>query len=237
MRTASTRRLLATARRPRGRGRRRHGDRRGRRRSRVRCRRPKPLAGALHDGAHGARRSPGSPPTSRFTNNLIGASELRGRPSDPILQRRHRPTVAVGDHRLRLELQSNNGDAQIVVDQQLVLDLGPVVQHRLQGHAARRSSASRRRRQTKSAATPDDGIPTVAADPDRPEQADEARQRVRRHSRPTSAGQAAYTRQHLAQARRRPARLGRRSPGTRSSGVPLRVGDLRPQQPARRCSS
>lgn len=49
-----------------------------------------------------------------FTNHLIGASNLQG--SDPLLQGASgRLWFSPGTHQLRLELQSNNGDAQVLV--------------------------------------------------------------------------------------------------------------------------
>ena len=48
-----------------------------------------------------------------FTNHLIGASSLQG--SDPILSGASGRLWLSTDGRLRLELQSDNGDAQVVV--------------------------------------------------------------------------------------------------------------------------
>jgi hypothetical protein len=53
-----------------------------------------------------------------FTNGLIGSSEIEG-PSDPLLQGgsgRLWLSSTPGDHRLRIELQSDDGDAQLVFD-------------------------------------------------------------------------------------------------------------------------
>jgi hypothetical protein len=49
-----------------------------------------------------------------FTNHLIDASNIQG--SDPLLQGAHGRLWMSSDHRLRLELQSDNGDAQVVVN-------------------------------------------------------------------------------------------------------------------------
>ncbi len=73
---------------------------------------PKRLAQAIHD-ALAAPKVAGISARITFTNHLIDASNLQG--SDPVL------TGATGrlwlsGHRLRLELQSDNGDAQVVVD-------------------------------------------------------------------------------------------------------------------------
>ncbi len=74
---------------------------------------PSPLAKAVH-GALGAPAVSGITARVSFTNHLIDSSNIQG--SDPIL------TGATGriwlsrDHRVRLELQSNNGDAQAVLN-------------------------------------------------------------------------------------------------------------------------
>ena len=87
----------------------------------VRCRRPSRWPRAA-PGARGAAVT-GITADISFTNNLIDASNFTGEPSDPILQGATGRLWLSGDHRLRLELQSDNGDAQIVVNKQLVLDL------------------------------------------------------------------------------------------------------------------
>jgi outer membrane lipoprotein-sorting protein len=74
----------------------------------------RPLAGAIHS-ALGARSVPGITARISFTNHLIGSSNIQG--SDPILTgATGRLWLSTTDHRLRLELQSNNGDAQVVVN-------------------------------------------------------------------------------------------------------------------------
>jgi outer membrane lipoprotein-sorting protein len=72
----------------------------------------KPLAQAIHDALR-APKATGITADITFSNHLIDSSNIQG--SDPIL------TGATGrlwlsDHRLRIELQSDNGDAQVVVD-------------------------------------------------------------------------------------------------------------------------
>lgn len=72
---------------------------------------PRPLADAIH-AALAAPAPEGISARISFTNNLIGSSDIQG--SDPLL------TGATGrlwisQRSLRLELQSDNGDAQIVV--------------------------------------------------------------------------------------------------------------------------
>jgi outer membrane lipoprotein-sorting protein len=79
---------------------------------------PKPasLADALHHGLS-AKAPTGITADITFTNNLIGSANFTGGPSDPILQGASGRLWISADGRLRLELQSSNGDAQIAVNQ------------------------------------------------------------------------------------------------------------------------
>jgi outer membrane lipoprotein-sorting protein len=73
-----------------------------------------PLANAIHQ-ALGAKPVLGISARISFTNHLIDATNIQG--SDPILQGasgRLWLSLAPGDHRVRLELQGDNGDAQLV---------------------------------------------------------------------------------------------------------------------------
>ncbi|MGI8429417.1 MAG: LolA family protein [Solirubrobacteraceae bacterium] len=72
----------------------------------------KPLAGAIHD-ALGAPAPAGITAQISFTNHLIDSSNLQG--SDPILTGATGRLWLSSDHRLRIELQSDNGDAEVVV--------------------------------------------------------------------------------------------------------------------------
>ncbi len=74
---------------------------------------PKPLAQAVHD-ALAANSVSGISADIKFTNRLIDASNIQG--SDPILSGATGRLWLSSDHRLRLELQSDRGDAQIVVN-------------------------------------------------------------------------------------------------------------------------
>lgn len=74
---------------------------------------PRSLASALHR-ALAAPAVKGISADVTFTNNLIDASSLPG--SDPLLKGASGRLWLAGDHRLRLELQSSAGDAQIVVN-------------------------------------------------------------------------------------------------------------------------
>jgi hypothetical protein len=73
----------------------------------------KPLANALHD-ALTAKSISGISADVTFTNHLIDSSNLQG--SDPLLTGASGRLWLSSDHRLRLELQSDIGDAQIVVN-------------------------------------------------------------------------------------------------------------------------
>jgi outer membrane lipoprotein-sorting protein len=76
---------------------------------------PKPLATAVHD-ALSAKPVNGITAHIQFTNNLISSANFTGESIDPILQGASGRLWLSGDHQLRLELQSNNGDAQVVVN-------------------------------------------------------------------------------------------------------------------------
>ena len=75
----------------------------------------KPLAQAVH-GALSAPAVTGITADISFTNNLITSADFTGGPSDPILQGATGRLWLSKGH-LRLELQSDNGDAQVVVNQ------------------------------------------------------------------------------------------------------------------------
>ncbi len=72
---------------------------------------PKRLAQAIHD-ALAAPKVAGITARISFTNHLIDASNLQG--SDPLLSGAT-GRLWLSGHNLRLELQSDNGDAQVVV--------------------------------------------------------------------------------------------------------------------------
>jgi outer membrane lipoprotein-sorting protein len=74
---------------------------------------PKRLAGAIRE-ALGSPAVNGITASISFTNHLIDSSNLQG--SDPILSGASGRLWVSNDHRLRLELQSTNGDAQVVVN-------------------------------------------------------------------------------------------------------------------------
>ena len=77
---------------------------------------PKPPPTSLAKAVHSALAAPtvqGVTARISFTNHLIGASSLQG--SDPILSGASGRLWLSNDGRMRLELQSDNGDAQAVV--------------------------------------------------------------------------------------------------------------------------
>jgi outer membrane lipoprotein-sorting protein len=74
---------------------------------------PKPLAQAVHD-ALAAPQVNGISARITFTNHLIDSSAIQG--SDPLLTGGSGRLWLSSDHRLRVELQSDNGDAQAVVN-------------------------------------------------------------------------------------------------------------------------
>jgi hypothetical protein len=76
---------------------------------------PKPLARAVHD-ALAAQAVKGITADVSFTNNLISAADIPGETADPLLQgTRHGRVWLSDDGRLRIELQGDNGDANLVV--------------------------------------------------------------------------------------------------------------------------
>ena len=73
---------------------------------------PKPLAQAIH-AALAAPRVQGISASIKFTNSLIGSSEIQG--TDPLLSGATGRVWLSNDHQVRLELQGDNGDANLVI--------------------------------------------------------------------------------------------------------------------------
>jgi outer membrane lipoprotein-sorting protein len=73
-----------------------------------------PLAQAVHSGL-AAPAVTGITADISFTNNLISSGDFTGGPTDPILQGATGRLWLSNDHRMRLELQSSNGDAEILI--------------------------------------------------------------------------------------------------------------------------
>ncbi len=116
--------------------------------------RREPLAQAIHQGL-GAPPVAGITARITFTNHLIDSSSIQG--SDPIL------TGASGrlwldpvNHRLRLELQSDNGDAQVVVNNGSFWVYDPTARTVYEGKLPADTGKS-------DSAKPDHELPTVAS--------------------------------------------------------------------------
>jgi outer membrane lipoprotein-sorting protein len=80
---------------------------------------PVPKRAPLADAIHRALAAPqvkGISASITFTNNLIDSSDFGALGADPILQGASGRLWISDDGRLRLELQSDNGDAQVVVN-------------------------------------------------------------------------------------------------------------------------
>lgn len=124
----------------------------------------KSLAGALH-AALTARPVTGISARITFTNNLIGASSLEGsQASDPILSGAQ-GRLWLSAHRLRLELQSANGDAQVVIDHRSFWVYDPVSHTVYEGSLpAGHAGATKHARAHSSAAkgAKPEGVPTIA---------------------------------------------------------------------------
>ncbi len=76
---------------------------------------PKPLDRAVHDALN-APAVEGVTARITFTNNLLPSGSLPENTASPVLTGATGRLWLAGDGRLRLELQSSNGDAQIVAD-------------------------------------------------------------------------------------------------------------------------
>ncbi len=116
---------------------------------------PKPpaesLATALHQAA-GAPAVDGITARIQFTNNLIDASDLQG--TDPILNGASGRLWISNNGQLRLELQGQNGDAQVVVNNGSFSIYDPMSNTVYKGTLPQHSGTS--------SSSKDDVIPTVA---------------------------------------------------------------------------
>ncbi len=115
------------------------------------------LARALHSAATAAPVK-GISANISFTNNLIGASDFQGGPTDPLLQGATGRLWLSNDHRLRLELQSDNGDAQVVVNRTSFWISDPAQHTVYEGTLPANSSHPSHNDK----ASADHGIPTIA---------------------------------------------------------------------------
>src|SRR3954452_10593507 len=76
---------------------------------------PKPLDRALYDAVN-AKPVEGVTARVKFTNNLLPSGSLPRDSASPVLTGAEGRLWLSGDGRVRLELQSTNGDAQLVAD-------------------------------------------------------------------------------------------------------------------------
>jgi outer membrane lipoprotein-sorting protein len=121
----------------------------------------KSLAKALH-AALTAPAVTGISARVSFTNNLIGSSDLAGtQASDPILTG-SQGRLWLSDHHLRLELQSSNGDAQVVVDNSSFWVYDPVSHTVYEGSLPAGHSSASKHARAKDAGAQYEGIPTIA---------------------------------------------------------------------------
>jgi outer membrane lipoprotein-sorting protein len=112
--------------------------------------RPEPLARAIHQGLTAAAPR-GVYARITFTNNLIDSGQVQG--SDPLLSGGSGRLWWAGHH-LRLELQGDNGDAQLVINGRSFWAYDPAFKTVYEGTLPAPSRA-------RSDATPDHGIPSL----------------------------------------------------------------------------
>jgi outer membrane lipoprotein-sorting protein len=116
---------------------------------------PKPRAESLATALHQAASAPavdGITARIQFTNNLIDASDLQG--TDPILNGASGRLWISKNGQLRLELQGQNGDAQVVVNNGSFSIYDPMSNTVYKGTLPQHSGTS--------SSSKDDVIPTVA---------------------------------------------------------------------------
>jgi hypothetical protein len=116
--------------------------------------RAQPLASAVHQALRGPKVA-GITADITFTNHLIDASALQG--SDPILTGAT-GRLWLGDHRLRLELQSNNGDVEVLIDHNRFWVSDPAANTVYQGTLPKGTMGS----SSTTGAHKDNGIPSIA---------------------------------------------------------------------------
>jgi len=121
----------------------------------------KPLARAVHD-ALAAKPVKGITADISFTNNLISSDDLPGETADPLLQgTRHGRVWLSNDGRLRIELQGDNGDANLVVNKTSFWISDPMQSTVYEGTLPADSSSKADKAGAKHADATN-GIPTVA---------------------------------------------------------------------------
>jgi outer membrane lipoprotein-sorting protein len=115
---------------------------------------PEPLARAVHD-ALAAHAVAGITARVTFTNHLIDASNIQG--ADPLLTGGSGRLWVSPGHGLRLELQSDNGDAQVVVNRSMFWAYDPSSSTVYEGHIPADASSRSSKSDTHG------GLPSVAA--------------------------------------------------------------------------
>jgi outer membrane lipoprotein-sorting protein len=114
---------------------------------------PKPLARAVHD-ALAAPAVAGITARITFTNHLIDASNIEG--TDPLLTGGSGRLWVSPGHGLRIELQSDNGDSQIVINKTMFWAYDATSSTVYEGHIPADSS------KTSSKPASHDGLPSIA---------------------------------------------------------------------------
>jgi outer membrane lipoprotein-sorting protein len=123
---------------------------------------PKPLASAVHSALTAAPVT-GITADISFTNHLIDSSAFAGQTVDPVLQGATGRLWLSNDHRLRLELQSANGDAQIVVNKSSFWISDPSSHTVYEGTLPQSISGTKDRAGDAKDKAGNNGIPTLAA--------------------------------------------------------------------------
>ena len=122
--------------------------------------RPTTLADGIHAALNAGTRHPvtGLSADITFTDNLIDSTDLTGRTVDPLLQGASGRLWWTAAGQFRLELQSDDGDAQIVVDQRSWWISDPVQNVVFEGTSPAKSGSS-------GASSPSSasGLPTIAS--------------------------------------------------------------------------
>jgi outer membrane lipoprotein-sorting protein len=122
---------------------------------------PVPARSSLSGAVHRALSAPavtGISANITFSNRLIDASNFTSDAKDPILQGATGRLWLSNDHRLRLELQSDNGDGQVVVNQRSFWVSDPSSRTVYEGTVPAGAGEKRGKADAKSSA-----IPTIAA--------------------------------------------------------------------------
>ena len=120
---------------------------------------PVPPRRPLAQAVHRALKAPpvqGITANISFTNNLIDSSDFTGQSADPVLQGATGRLWLSNDGRMRLELQSDNGDAQVVVDHDSFWVSDPTQNVVYEGTLPGRGAGA------KNDHSGDHGVPTVA---------------------------------------------------------------------------